>query len=151
MKLWIGTEKEFTEPTQTLFVCESELTKNRLQIINAIADELEVNRIYFGGGRRNVRFFDESFKNINKEVVVEICVNENPIFPEVLPKNISFVYSIRDNILSQRYISNSTLKIDNYKDAIMYEKKRQVDIQELQNDRYSDDVEIYNDDEEIEP
>lgn len=143
MKIWIGTEKEDNINKQTLFICSDSIAFDSLQTILELANKYKVNRLYFGAGRVNTFFATKLDSLKDFEVVVEIGVTEEYWLPDLLD-NISVVFSIRDENLTGKY-ENSVCKIDNYKNAVMFKKDITIDICNINNDMYPDDVVIYED------
>lgn len=158
IKIWKGIEHEavrLQDTEMTIFVC-SDCTLPSGLIIRMLEEQVDANRVYFGAGRRQFYGMSEddwaAFMNYcelhETKVVIEICPDDEKFAHDLvrpLSENqtdlITFIfasYSFPDLRKAGLYF-----KTDDYSITRIFGPLRSVDISSVKDNRYADDVVIY--------
>jgi len=146
IKIWKGIEQEAVDESSqvmTMFIC-SDLLLDGNFIVDMLMNNLDVQAIYFGAGRT-------AFSSIiHWNMLVDYCsLNNISIFIEINEHNYkmyinrfpqaTFIFSLYDMPKNV----NIRFKTDDWRSVKLFTLSTEVDITEVQNDRYPNDTVIF--------
>lgn len=154
IKLWKGIEKEgigSDSEIMTLFVCSD--VKISFDLIQSVLNtNKDIKGIYFGAGRKEFegmipKDWDRLLLYCDKHNI-SIVIEVNPILLDMFThlynyKNVTFIVAYYD---APKNINKLYFKTDDFNVTNIYTPQKSVDITEVVDDRYPDDIIIYEED-----
>jgi hypothetical protein len=151
IKLWKGIEKEGIEKSDeivTLFIC-SDIKISFELLLTILQRNTDIKSLYFGAGRREFA----GMQTRDWDNVLLYCIkNDIKIIIEVSPSmldtfahlynysNVTFIVSYYN---APKNMNNLYFKTDDFITTKIYTSQKEVDITMVQNDRYPDDLVLY--------
>lgn len=156
IRIWKGIEKEgigADSEVMTLFVCTTTAVPGKL-VLGILIDNADIKAIYFGAGRRE--FYGMTAKEWDKLILyceahdIKITIEVSPMMLETFihiynNKQVTFVVSYYN---VPKNINRLFFKTDDYAVTRIFTANKEVDITEVVDDRYPNDVVIYEEVEE---
>ena len=138
MRIWEGIEKEGKDQgIKTLFIECARILRKDLIVIKSIAKKRNIQRIYFGAGKVDVRYLYKGWVSILQEFIVILETT-----PQSL-RNINTLHKFKSvvirNDIQLNTIDNIIPKIDNGEQVAMYYNRVENNINTVKNGMYEED------------
>lgn len=150
IKIWKGVEKEYVDKSlevMTVFVC-ADIKVSFSLLHKILLDNKDIKSIYFGAGRK--KFAGMSIDDWNEllsycehnniSIIIEIPPNELSAYIKYDYSNVTFIITYYN---FPKSITNLYFKTDDFEVTKIFSAKAHIDITEVQNNRYPDDILIY--------